>query len=169
MSPERHFFSCSPGQPVEEQKGSEQHEYLEENFQKCVEENSFRVNFGVTQLGVVEEIKKGDILLLRYRDRFVAFGEAEEDYRGIKDEEDPYYNKDGWNRFVKVVQWYFYDNNDKKAGVNRHGIQDNAVPGAGQLATVRGIYPDFALQKLNHFDKNIPLLQTLNSEFSKKK
>lgn len=129
------FYACSVGQP---DKG-----YDEENLKRIISKNAFILHEDTNQKGVYENIAAGDILLLKFRNNFIAYGEATG--REITNEE-------GWNLTAPVIEWYFKDPKNPKVGEGTYGIQENTIEGAGQMGTVKEIDEKFGIEKLKNID-----------------
>lgn len=148
----RSFFACSVGEPGKN--------YDEQNMKRVIDNKAFILHKDNIQKGVYEKIKPGDILLLKYRNNFVAFAES----LGKKISSDP-----EWNITAPVVEWHFKDSKNLSAGVETYGIQLNTLEGAGQMGTVKEIQEKFALEKLESIDSSSQLYKTIISEINNRK
>lgn len=142
------FFACSVGEPG---KG-----YDNENLERIIKYNAFVINRGITQKGPYEQISEGDVLLLKFKENFIAYGEA----KGTKEINDP----NQWDLSAPVNEFYFYNSEDKKEGVSITGIGDNTIKG-GQMGAVKKIEEEFAIQKIKEINPNTNLLEKINKKF----
>jgi 5-methylcytosine-specific restriction protein B len=147
----RKFFACSVGQPG---MG-----YDEENLERIQTNSAFILHQDTNQKGVYNEIDNGDILLLKFRGRFIAFGEA----LGIRSSADA-----EWNLLAPVRKWHFMDSSLLSAGVPIYGIGYN-TQGGGPYGTVKEIKPAFAIDKLKDLDPTAELYKSLLKEIIKNK
>ena len=127
------FFICSVGEPKER--------YFEENFKRCIDFNGHFMYKDTTHKGVYSDVKKGDIIFLRYADKLNAFGLVE------KKENIANPLLGDWNYAIYVSKWYFHDDANKKKGVTRNGIQSATIAG-DQFATIKQISKDYAIDKM---------------------
>jgi hypothetical protein len=148
----RRFFACSVGEPG---KG-----YDEENLQRIIDNKAFVLHRDTIQKGVYEEIAPGDILLLKYRNGFVAYGET----TGKVTTADP-----EWNLTAPVKEWFFKNEKNPAIGVSAYGIQDSTLAGSGQMGTVKEIDEKFGLEKLKEIDGNSQLYTTIIKDLEKRK
>lgn len=148
----RKFFACSVGEPT---KG-----YDEENLRQIIEKKAFILHEDAIQKGVYEEIGNGDIILLKYRKNFVAYGETS----GRETTED-----EEWNLTAPVIEWHFKDPNDPSVGVRTYGIQWNTFEGAGQMGTVKEIDETFAINKIKEINTSSQLFKNIILEITKRK
>ncbi len=148
---QRNFFACSVGQPG---MG-----YDDENLKRIIDKSAFILHQDTNQKGVYSNINPGDILLLKYRGKFVAFGEA----LGIETSPD----KD-WNLFAPVKKWYFKNASVFSDGVPIYGIGDSTI-GGGQYGTVKEIDTVFSVDKLRYIDADADLYTTLLNELIRNK
>lgn len=145
----RKFYSCSVG---EKGKG-----YDEKNLKKIIENKAFILHESTPQKGDYQNIKENDILLLKYRGNFIAYGEALT-IEKTTDEE--------WNLFAPVAEWFFHDASKPSSGTDIYGMKD-ATLGGSQYGTVKPLDADFALKKIKKINKEPELFTTILLEFKK--
>ena len=138
----RNYFACSVGKPREK--------YVEENFDRIMANSAFILHGDTVQKGVYSDIEQGDIVLLKYNNHFVAYGEVVE-RKTTNDAE--------WNLWATVKEWHFRDLTNRSVGVQTYGIQENTLEGGGQMGTVKGLEEDFAVQKLENIDQTTTSIQ----------
>lgn len=146
----RNFYACSVGNPKDDDS------YDEENFKRIIAKNAFCLHENTIQKGFYSEIKPNDILILKYRNHFVAYGVS----KGNLEDKDAI---DGWKLTSPVEKWHFLDDEDKAAGVTTYGIQTATLGGSGQMATVKKLDIDFALDIIKKI-KETPLYDNLLKE-----
>lgn len=146
----RRFFIGSIGKPGDG--------YDDENWERCIKYKAHILHKDTIQKGVFMEVSKGDICFLKYKDQIIAYGEVTE---VVTDVDDP--ELEGWNWLIKVDEWYFYDVNKVK-GVSKYGIQEQTYPGAGQMGTVKELYPGFSIKKMKEIDENTELYKKVKLE-----
>ncbi|MDR6514442.1 McrB family protein [Chryseobacterium camelliae] len=144
----RKYFVCSVGQPGED--------YVEDNFSRITSKSTFFMHEGTTQKGLYNEMEVNDILILKYNSNYVAYGES----LGNKIIE----SEDGWCLTTPVKEWYYFDENNQKRGVNSNGIQWETISGSGQMATVKGITPEFGLKKIREISNKNELYKLVSEE-----
>ncbi|MCB0749049.1 MAG: AAA family ATPase, partial [Ignavibacteriae bacterium] len=142
----RNFYSCSVG---EKDKG-----YDDDNLKRIIDNKAFILHESTPQKGDYSNIKKGDILLLKYRGNFIAYGEALT-IKKTTDEE--------WNLFAPVVEWFFYDNSNPTLGIDIYGMQD-ATLGGSQYGTVKPLDSDFSVNKIQKINRDTHLYNTIINE-----
>jgi 5-methylcytosine-specific restriction enzyme B len=147
----RNFYSCSVG---EKDKG-----YDEDNLKRIRDKQAFILHEATPQKGNYSSIKKDDILVLKYRGSFIAYGEALD----IKKTAD----KD-WNLFAPVKEWIFFDNSNPEKGIGIYGMQD-ATLGGSQYGTVKPLEGAFSLKKIREINHESTLFKTIEREFFRKK
>lgn len=135
----RKFFIGSVGRPDEG--------YDEENLQRCIENVAHFMHKDTIQKGVFDQVHKDDVFILKFREKFIAYGEV------ICTEvlENDKFN--GWTYLVRVKKWYFYSENDHKKGIGRYGVNDHIVQGS-QYATIKEIDRDYGLNKVKELSVN---------------
>ena len=147
----RKFYSCSVG---EEGKG-----YDEKNLSKIIENKAFILHENTPQKGDYQNIKKNDILILKYRGQFVAYGEAL-DILKSSDEE--------WNLFAPVEEWFFHDTLKPGIGPEIRGMK-NATLGGSQYGTVKPLEEKFSLEKISKINDQTELYKLILGEIQKQK
>ncbi len=140
----KNLFSCSIGE-----KDSD---YLEDNFERIIKKNGFVIHKETKQKGSYDQVKEGDILLLKYVDKFIAYGEVTTT---------EITNDDYWNHWFYVDTWHFHNFNNKRNGVGIYGLQEHTLPGNGQMATIKSLSQGFGLGKVKEIDPNTPVYQKL--------
>lgn len=143
---DRNFFVCSVGEPG---KG-----YDEDNLQRIIKNKAFILHEDTNQKGEYSNIKIGDVLILKYKNKFIAYGEALQ----IKKSQDP-----EWNLFAPVKAWFFKNENDFRDGINTYGIGYNTESG-GQYGTVKKVVLSFALARIKEMDPSTILYRQLIKE-----
>ena len=124
----RNYYVCSVGDP---NAGTN---YDTQNLMRCIVNCCFVINEGAKQIALLDDIKIGDILILKYKNEFIAYGSASS----------PRINKDlggGWNNVIEMNTWIV----GKHAG--KYGIQKAREEGGAQSA-IKKINRDFALSKI---------------------
>ncbi|WP_294314983.1 AAA family ATPase [uncultured Chryseobacterium sp.] len=147
----RKFYSCSVG---EEGKG-----YDEKNLSKIIENKAFILHENTPQKGDYQNIKKNDVLILKYRGQFVAYGEAL-DIKKSSDEE--------WNLFAPVEEWFFHDTLKPGIGPEIRGMK-NATLGGSQYGTVKPLEEKFSLEKISKINDQTELYKLILGEIQKQK
>lgn len=140
----RKYYACSVGEPG---KG-----YDDENLERIIKNSAFILNEDTIQKGVYDQINNGDILILKFKKKFIAYGEAIERIQ-TEDIE--------WNLWATVKEWFFFDKENYRLGIQIYGIQDGTIKGSGQMGTVKGLYEDFAIPKLKLINSNTELIKQL--------
>lgn len=148
----RKFFACSVGEP---DKG-----YDEENLKRIIDNKAFILHQDTIQKGVYEEIEAGDILILKYRKNFVAFGETTGKVTTSDTE---------WNLSAPVIEWIFKDPKNPSVGVSTYGIQWSTLDGAGQMGTVKEIDESFAINKIQEINTSSNLFKNILLEITNRK
>jgi|GEM_PF-3573051 len=147
----RKFYSCSVG---ENNKG-----YDEENLNRIIDKQAFVLHEETSQKGVYSSIKKNDILLLKYRGKFIAYGEALE----IKQTDDK-----PWCLYAPIKEWYFFDKLSPSSGTEIYGMQGATLSGS-QYGTVKPLESEFSFRKIKKINKDSQLFRTIKEEFQKEK
>jgi len=145
----RKFYSCSVGE--------EGKDYDEKNLDKIIEKKAFILHESTPQKGDYQNIKEDDILLLKYRGKFIAYGEALTIIKTTDEE---------WNLFAPVKEWFFYDNLNPSIGTEIYGMKE-ATLGGSQYGTVKPLDSDFSFKKINKINKDSLLFMTIKNEFQK--
>jgi MoxR-like ATPase len=145
----RKFYSCSVG---EQGKG-----YDEKNLNKIIENKAFILHESTPQKGDYQSIKEDDILLLKYRGNFIAYGEALSILKTTDEE---------WNLFAPVKEWHFYDDTNPAFGIEIKGMKD-ATLGGSQYGTVKPLEADFSFKKIKKINDKSELFKTISEEFIK--
>lgn len=143
------FYACSVGEPGKE--------YDEENLQRILEQNAFILHQDTLQKGAYENISEGDILILKYKTKFIGYGEALQ----IKTTD-----AKEWNLLAPVKKWYFKNIDNKEDGIETYGIGFNTEAG-GQYGTVKELNEKFGFEKLKQIDQASDLFIKINNNFSK--
>jgi 5-methylcytosine-specific restriction protein B len=148
----RKFYACSVGKPGED--------YDEENLQRIIQQKAFILHENTIQKGLYDSIKAGDILLLKYRKNFIAFGETIGKIQS---------NEPEWNLTAPVIEWFFKDSSDYSIGEGTYGIQESTLEGSGQMGTVKELDEQFGLEKIEKIDKSSQLFKNLLIEIQNRK
>jgi MoxR-like ATPase len=148
----RKFFACSVGKPGED--------YVDDNLQRIVNNKAFILHENTIQKGLYDDIKNGDILILKYNNSFIAYGEAIENKK-TQDVE--------WNLWSTVYEWFFLDDIDITKGISTYGIQENSLEGGGQMGTVKGLEMKFALEKMRQINPKTIFFTKILDEFNNQK
>lgn len=143
------FYSCSVG---EKDKG-----YDEENLNRIVEKKAFILHENTPQKGTYNLIKQGDILLLKYRSHFIAYGKANEIFTSDDEE---------WNLTAPVEEWYFFDESNKERGIHIYGMKEATLSGS-QYGTVKPLHHNFSFNTIKKINKNTDLFNSIISEMNK--
>ncbi|WP_083634692.1 McrB family protein [Saccharicrinis aurantiacus] len=143
----RNFFVCSVGELGKD--------YVKDNLKRIVKDNAFVLHEDTTQKGVYDSIYKGDILLLKYNRQLVAYGECLKRFQS---------NHREWNLRAKVKEWHFYDQQSAEIGISYHGLQENMLPGSGQMGTVKGVNFSYGINKIEEIDATTDLYNALSIE-----
>lgn len=143
----RKYYSCSVG---EKDKG-----YDEDNLKRIIDKKAFILHESTPQKGYYSNIKKDDILLLKYRGNFIGYGEAL-DIKKTTDKE--------WNLLAPVKEWFFYDNSNPSFGTDIYGMKD-ATLGGSQYGTVKPLEGDFSFKKIKKINNDSQLFIKIKNEF----
>ncbi|WP_336718254.1 AAA family ATPase [Chryseobacterium mucoviscidosis] len=143
------FYSCSVG---EKGKG-----YDEENLNRIIEKKAFILHENTPQKGTYNMIKQGDILLLKYRSHFIAYGKANEIFTSDDEE---------WNLTAPVEEWFFFDESNKERGIHIYGMKEATLSGS-QYGTVKPLYHTFSFNTIKKINKNTDLFNLIISEMNK--
>jgi hypothetical protein len=127
---ERNYFICSVGDPTAAVV------YDEENLERCLQNNCF-VLIPTGKQGAIDQIKIGDILLLKYRKGVIAYGRAISTLLTDKDMSD----EEGWDNRIDVNCWI------KGNHVSYEGISDAQIGGTN-YDTVKKVKEEFATDKI---------------------
>lgn len=119
------YFVCSIGQPGQG--------YDDDNLRRCVIESAYFMHENCSQRGQVDEITEDDVLILKYKDDFFAYGRASSPV--IKA------GGNGWNHKVPVEGWI------TGKGVSKSGVKNAQLEG-NNYATVKMVDRDFARKKI---------------------
>ena len=128
------FFACSVGEPGKD--------YVEENLERIITNRAFILHENTPQKGVYDQIKKGDILLLKYNKQFIAYGVTIE--RKQTDDIE-------WNLRAMVKEWIFKNSENHKEGIPTYGIGFE-TSGGGKYGTVKDLTPNFGLLKMKEIN-----------------
>jgi|GEM_PF-3257396 len=123
----RSYFVCSVGKAGEK--------YAKENLTRCLLNNCFVLHNTNEQKGEIREIKKGDILILKFEEHFIGYGRAVSELKTDLD------LGDGWSWTIDVNLWITGNH------AHRYGIK-NATEEGSPYATVKKVSRDFALGKM---------------------
>jgi hypothetical protein len=125
----RNYFICSVGQPDKD--------YDAENLTRCITNSCFVLNEYNKHKGCINEIKEGDLLILKYSHHFIGYGRAIASLQQDKDLS----NNEDWTWRIDVSSWIIGNQ------IHKYGIQD-ATDGGSPYDTVKSVSRDFALKKI---------------------
>jgi len=151
---DRKFYVASVGQPGED--------YVEYNWERCVNYNCHVMHKETSQKGVFDDVKENSICFLKYNNKLIAYGEVEGKF--TKPELVLWEDKN-WCYVIKVKEWIFFDKTNKRKGVEKGGIDKATIKGS-QMATIKEVSPDYGLQKMKEIDSNSDLYKKLSLEFN---
>jgi hypothetical protein len=126
----RRFFICSVGEIGQD--------YAKDNLHRCVEYNGHFMHRDTKHKGVFDDVKKDDIIFLKYNVRLIAYGKVK--YTDTIDKEE----LGGWNYAIYVDKLFFLDDSNIEKGVCIYGVKDASI-GTDQYATIKEIKTSFAL------------------------
>jgi hypothetical protein len=126
---QRNYFVCSIGEPG---KG-----YDAENLLRCIENMNFVLHEDTIRKGAIEEIKIGDLLILKYQEHLIAYGQVISNL----DKKTDLSEGEGWAWSIKVNRWILGKH------IHIYGIKD-AQEGGTNYDTVKKVERDYALQKV---------------------
>ena len=115
------YYICSVGEPGKK--------YDDENVRQCMTNSGFFIHPHCKQKGSINDISEGDVLILKYKGHFFAYGRAVNCVQEI--------SNGGWDLKVPVNGWITGVNIDKK------GIQAAQLTG-NNYATVKHVDENFA-------------------------
>ena len=127
-------------------------DYIEENFDEIINSSEFAMHEDTKQKGTFFAIEEGDVLILKYDKKFVAYGIA---VRRFED-----FSKKFPLR-VEVKDWIFYDKELPRKGIARNGIR-KATIGGGAFGTVKSIRPNFGLDKVRQINSDHPTFKIIS-------
>lgn len=130
MTMEKKYFICSVGDPTATEA------YDKENFERCLQNNCF-VLIPTGRQGAIDQIKVGDILLLKYRKGVIAYGRAVSTLLTDKDMSDD----EGWDNRIDVNCWI------KGNHISYEGITGAQIGGTN-FDTVKRVTEEFATDKI---------------------
>ncbi|MBR4273507.1 MAG: AAA family ATPase [Bacteroidales bacterium] len=145
----RRFFICSVGEIGQD--------YAKDNLHRCVEYNGHFMHRDTKHKGVFDDVKKDDIIFLKYNDRLIAYGKVK--YTDTIDKEE----LGGWNYAIYVDKLFFLDDSNIEKGVCNYGVKDASI-GTDQYATIKEIKTSFALKKLEEINKTNQLFVEIKME-----
>ena len=137
---EKKYFVGSVGKPGDG--------YDDENFNKCIQHLAHIMHKDTPQKGDYHIISTNDIIFLKYKFNLVAFGVVLSVDKSEKDD------SDGWDYYVNVQKWNFYNEEDHSKGTSKYGIGDATITGS-KYATIKQINLDFATKLLSNFKVDI--------------
>jgi 5-methylcytosine-specific restriction protein B len=143
----RKYFACSVCEPGED--------YCEDNFNRIISRNGFVLHENTPQKGTFDEIEKLDIIILKYNNRFIAYGQVNE--RIITDDLE-------WNHWAFVDQWIHFNNEQTEKGISTYGIGFNTSRG-GQYGTVKTLNESFGIETIGKINSKEELYKIILREF----
>lgn len=145
----RNYFICSVGEKNEN--------YTKENLERCIKGEGHFMHKDTKHKGTFDKVKAKDILILKYENSLISFGEVKKKSTDDKDLGD-------WCYVIYVDKWYFFDDTNKTKGVSRHGVQNATIEG-DQFATIKQIDPDFAKNRITAIARNNKnLIKIINND-----
>lgn len=142
----RRFFACSVGEP--------NMDYDDENLERIIQKKAFILHEDAKQKGVYEDIKSGDILLLKYKSNFIGYGETTGKTKSDDLE---------WNLFAPVIEWFFFNPDQPQEGISYYGIKTN-TEGGGVYGTVKELSQNFAIDKMREINAKCNLFLVVSNE-----
>ena len=139
------------------QKG--QHWCLE-NLNRIVDGDYFVFGEDTVQRGAFYTVEAGDILLLNYQERFVAYTEVIAPHHVIE--------ADHWNQVITTQPWILHNAAKREQGVPAYGISDYILDG-GTRGLVKELHPAWAFNKIAAVNNTTSLYQILQREMSDQK
>ena len=122
--------------------------YDDENLSNCIKYSAHIMHKDTQQKGAYDIISANDIIFLKYDKRLVAYGIVTSLDKSEKDK------SEGWDYYVNVEKWNFYNKNNHKSGISRDGIGQENKTGS-KYATIKHISLDFAKKLLSKFNNNM--------------
>jgi len=119
------YYICSVGDPSED--------YDKDILSHCILDSAYYVHSGSKQKGDIKLIETDDILILKYKHSFIAFGRAGKPSTFVEG--------DGWAYKVEVSGWIC------GKAVYKQGIQAAQKQG-NNYQTVKEVERNFARQKI---------------------
>lgn len=153
---DRKFYVASVGQPGED--------YVEYNWERCVNYNCHVMHKETSQKGVFDDVKENSICFLKYNNKLIAYGEVEGKF--TKPELVLWEDKN-WCYVIKVKEWIFFDKTNKRKGVEKGGIDKATIKGS-QMATIKEVSPDYGLQKMKEIEIDSDLYRKVLLELNTK-
>lgn len=153
---DRKFYVASVGQPGED--------YVEYNWERCVNYNCHVMHKETSQKGVFDDVKENSICFLKYNNKLIAYGEVE---GKSTNPELVLWEDKNWCYVIKVKEWIFFDKTNKRNGVKKDGIDKATIKGS-QMATIKEVSPDYGLQKMKEIDSNSDLYKKVLLELNTK-
>ena len=150
----RRFFICSVGEIGQD--------YAKDNLQRCREYKGHFMHRDTKHKGVFDQVKKDDIIFLKFNDRLIAYGNVKSIDTTDKEE------LAGWNYAIYVDELFFFDYSNFEKGVSNYGVKDASI-GTDQYATIKEIKTSFALKKLEEINKNNHLFIEIKMEDKRQK
>lgn len=137
---DRKYFICSVGDPNED--------YDEKNMSRCIKYCGHFMHKNTKQRGPFHRISKGDIAILKYKKKLVAYGLVN------KTDSSDDKKLQGWIYAVYVDKWYFYNENNPMEGIGYYGISDAMIVGGTSYDTIKEVESKFALKKMEKINNN---------------
>lgn len=123
------YYVCSVGAPGEKYDG--------ENLLRCIVNKCFVLHKDAVNPGLTDQIKPGDVLILKYNHHFIGYGPATSSLRTDKDLSEG----DGWHLRVDVAYWIITN------PTHKYGIS-NAQSGGGPYDVIKRVEEEFARVKI---------------------
>ena len=141
------FFIASAGHPEES--------YTDSNFERITTKNSFNLYEHTRQKGAISKVSKGDVLILKYKDELVCYGQVKK-HRKTENEE--------FNLWIDVDFWVYHNNENKYEGVSNYGVQ-KATLGGGQQGTIKLVKNDYALKRIRQINDRHQLFDYISKTY----
>lgn len=143
------YFIGSIGQPGEG--------YDNENFDRCIKYNGHFMHNDTKMKGVFDKVSVGSIFILKFNNNRIAYGEV----KSKRKQDKSAFGE--WNFIVFVNKWYFYDEINKKNGVNNYGVSYATIQGGGQMATIKEVTPQYGSTKVREINDNNELYNRIQN------
>ena len=128
---EKNYYVCSVGDPENE------HHYDKVNLTRCLENDCYVLNEYAKRKGPIENIKIGDIILLKSQKHLIAYGLASSTLQKDKDLSEG----EDWSYRIEIKKWI------QGTHSSIHGIESAQVGGTNYDA-VKKVSEEFGLKKM---------------------
>lgn len=115
--------------------------------------SNYLVGKGVRGLSALSGASRGDILLLRYERKIVAYGVALGSLTSLapNDVNRPYYDQE-----IRVDKWIRFDGKNSNAGIRADGVMKNCVYPQPKRAVTKEVNRQFAQPFIDRIDARQP-------------